>query len=212
MKEETVDDTGHFTLVPLVPDLLVTVHVHDEATKTRIAHQLGCLSQDLLVGVRIGGTTRDGHEVGEGFEPGMGAPLNRSVHATHHQPLVQIEFQQGRAQQYLVALVGTDQGTSGPAHDVMLLGEGLHVLAHLRSLDLHVLENGSHFAELVSEVGRGVDVHFQGPEEGTLPHASQELALRLLPLAAAGKVLVEKGLDVSLLVGPFLMIPLTFSD
>ena len=76
------------------------------------------------------------------------------------------------------------------------------MLPHLCSLDLHVLENGRHFAKLVSEVGRGVDVHFQGPEEGALLHASQELGLRLLLLAAAGK-----GLEVSLLVGP-----LTFSD
>ena len=86
------------------------------------------------------------------------------------------------------------------------------MLPHLRSLDLHVLENGRHFAKLVSEVGRGVDVHFQGPEEGALLHASQELGLRLLPLAATGKVLVEKGLHVFLPVGPFLMIPLAFSD
>ena len=90
----------------------------------------------------------------------------------------------------------------GPGHDVVLLSKGLHVLPHLRSLDLHVLENGRHSAKLVSEVGRGVNVHFQGPEEGALLHASQELGLRLLLLAAAGK-----GLEVSLLVGP-----LTFSD
>ena len=83
---------------------------------------------------------------------------------------------------------------------------------HLRSLDLHVLENGRHFANLVLEVWRSVDVHFQGSEEGTLLHASQELGLRLLPLAATGKVLVEKGVDVFLLVGPFFMIPLALSD
>ena len=94
----------------------------------------------------------------------------------------------------------------------MLLGEGLHVLAHLRSLDLQVLENGRHFAELAPEVGRGVNVHIQGPKESARLHASQELALGLFLLAAAGKVLVEKGLHVSLLVGPFLMIPLAFSD
>ena len=88
----------------------MTAHVHDEATKTRNAQQLGRLSQDLLVGVRIGGVTGRGHEGGERFEPGMGAPLDRSVHATHHQPMVQIEFQQGRAQQDLVTLVGADQG------------------------------------------------------------------------------------------------------
>ena len=93
MKEEIVDGKGHFTLILLVLDLMVTAHVHDEATKTRIAHQLGRLSQDLLIGVRIGGATRGGHEVGERFEPGIGAPLDRSVHATHHQPRVQIEFQ-----------------------------------------------------------------------------------------------------------------------
>jgi len=212
VKEETVDGTGHFTLFLLLPDFLVTPHVHDEASKTRIAHQLGRLSQDILVGVRIGGATGRGHEVDERFEPGMGAPLDCSVHATHHQPLVQIEFQQGRAQQDLVTLVRADQGASGRGHDVVLLGKGLHVLAHLRSLDLHVLENGRHFAELVSEVGRRVDVHFQGPEERALLYASQELGLRLLLLAATGKVLVEKGLHVFLLVGPLLMVPLTFSD
>ena len=52
----------------------------------------------------------------------------------------------------------------------------------------------------------------RAPEEGTFLHASQELGLRLPPLAATGKVLVEKGVDVFLLVGPFLMIPLAFSD
>ena len=156
-----------------------------------------------MIGIRVDGATGRGHEVGEGFEPGMGAPLDRSVHATDHQPLVQIEFQQGRAQQDLVALVGADQGASGRGHDVVLLGEVLHVLTHLRSLDRHVLENGRHFAKLVSEVRRSVDVHFQGPEEGALLHASQELGLRLLPLAATGKVLVEKGLHVFLPVGPF---------
>ena len=173
VKEETVDGAGHFTLVLLVSDLMVAAHVHDEAAKPRIAHQLGRLSQDLLIGVRIDGATGRGHEVGEGFEPGMGTPLDGSVHLAYHQSLVQIEFQEGRAQQELVALVGADQSASGPAHDVVLLGEGLHVLADLRSLDLHVLENGRHFAEFVSEVRRRVDVHFQGPEEGAFLHASQ---------------------------------------
>ena len=130
MKEETVDGTGHFTLVLLVADLLVAAHVHDKATKSRIAHQLGHLSQDLLIGVRIGGALRRGHKVGERLEPRMGAPLDRSVHTTHHQPFVHIEFQQGHAQQDLVTLAGTDQGVSRCGHDVMLLGEGLHVLAH----------------------------------------------------------------------------------
>ena len=134
MKEETVDGTGNFILVLFVLDLLVTAHVHDEATKTRIAHQFGRLSQDLLVGDRIGGATGRGHEVGERLEPAMGVPLDHSVHATHHQPLVQIEFQQGRAQQDLVTFVGTDQGASRHGHDVMLLGDGLHVLAHLHVL------------------------------------------------------------------------------
>ena len=127
-------------------------------------------------------------------------------------PFTGLEFKQGRAQQDLVTLVGADQSASGRGHDVVLLGEGLHVLAHLSSLDLHVLENGRHFAKLVSEVRRSVNVHFQGPEEAALLHASQELGLRLLLLAATGKVLVEKGLHVFLAVGPFLMIPLTFSD
>ena len=172
----------------------------------------GCLSQNLLVQVRIGGAKRSRQKVGERFEPGMGAPLNRSVQATHHQPLFQIGFQQGRAQQDLVTLVGADQSTSGRGHDVVLLGEGPHVLTNLRSLDLHVLKNGRQFAKLVSEVRRSVDVHFQGPEEAALLHALQELGLRLLPLAATGKVLVEKGVHVFLLAGPFLMIPLTFSD
>ena len=50
--------------------------------------------------------------------------------------------------------------------------------------------------------GGRVDVHFQGPEEGVLLHASQELGLRLLPLAATGKVLVEKGVHVFLACRP----------
>ena len=102
----------------------------------------------------------------------MGVPLDCSAHAAHHQPLVQIEFQQGRAQQDLVTLVGTDQGALRRGHDVVLLGKGLHVLAHLRSLNLRVLENGRHFIKLVLEVQRSVDVHFQGPEEGALPHTA----------------------------------------
>ena len=206
MKEETVDGTGHFTLVLLVGDFLVTAHVHNEATKTRIAHQLGRLSQDRLIGVCIGGATGRGHEDGEKFEPWMGAPLDCSVHASHHQPLVQIEFQQGRAQQNLIILVGADQSALGRGHDVVLHGEGLHVLTHLRSPG-----HGYHFAKLLSEVSRSVDVHFQSPEEHALLHALQELSLRLL-LAATRKVVVEKGLDVFLPVGPFLTIPLTFSD
>ena len=55
MKEETVDGTGHLTVILVVLDFLVTGHIHDKATKTHIAHQLGHLSQDLLIGVCIGG-------------------------------------------------------------------------------------------------------------------------------------------------------------
>ena len=67
----------------------------------------------------------------------MGAPLDRSVHVSHRQPSVQIEFKQGHAQQDLVTLVGANQITSGCGHDVELLGEGLHVLAHLLARTPH---------------------------------------------------------------------------
>ena len=67
-------------------------------------------------------------------------------------------------------------------------------------------------ASVLSEVRRSDDVHLQGSKEGALLHASQELGLRLLLLAATGKVLVKKGLHAFLLVRPFLTIPLTFSD
>ena len=123
---------GFFTLVLLVLDFLVTPHVHDKATKSSVAHQLGRLSQDCFIGVRIGGARGRGHKVSERLEPGMGALLDCSVHASHHQPLFQIEVQQGRAQQDPVTLVGADQSASGRDHDVVLLGEGLHVLGHLR--------------------------------------------------------------------------------
>ena len=82
VKEETVDGTDHFNRIFRVLDILVTSHFHDEAPKTCIAHQLGRFSQDLLDRVRFGGTTRSGNKVGEGFKPGMGSPLDHSVHAS----------------------------------------------------------------------------------------------------------------------------------
>ena len=57
-----------------------------------------------------------------------------------------------------------------------------------------------------------MDVYFQGSKKRALLHTLQELGLRRLLLAVTRKVLVYKGLDVFLLVGPFLLIPLTFSD
>lgn len=74
--------------------------------------------------------------------------------------------------------------------DAVLLGEGLHVFAHLWSAYLHVFENGRHFAKLLFEVWCSLFVHFHGSEERALFHVMQELSLRLHLLAANGKVLV----------------------
>lgn len=91
--KKTVDGTGNFTLIFIILDFLVTAHVRDEAPKTCIAHQLGHLSQDLLVWDCIGGATRSGNKGGKGFKPEMGLPLDHSMHASHHQPFLQTEFQ-----------------------------------------------------------------------------------------------------------------------
>ena len=113
LSESSIVDHERCRLLHAVVDVMMSVHVGDGLSVTRVPQQLHGVCDDGLVRVDVSLTSCLGHCIAEPPEARDRIVLNDLIHVRHLETVVHIPSQQRRGEQNLIASVTFDQTKHG---------------------------------------------------------------------------------------------------
>ena len=171
----------------------MSIHVGDGLSVARVPQQLHGVRDDGPVSVDVSLATGLGHGIAESLEARNRIVLDDLIDVQHLETVVQIPSQQGRGEQYLIAVITTHEHAPRSRHDVVRFGVSAHERTEILAHQMDVLEHGLHLGKVLAQFFRYANVTLDHTEHGSRAHIAQDLLRRHRPpnVSTSGKSSVQ---------------------